>query len=918
MKYTLFTLSAFVLAFPLLAQDPLPVKTQVVRGGDEPVKIVADVSGVAALFLAASNGGDDYHYDQAVWCEPKLFTADGKEIDLTAVDYAVAKFGWGDVRKRGVKVGPRAFDKAWYAHAPSVLKFNIAKHNAVRFEAWVGIEGASGKNGSAEFIVAAAEPQGLGKEPMTEMAFVEQVDMPPTANVPIAEAAVAFSPEGAKALLARGVRELLFVRRFTLTSSHVYTEFVDARWNPGGSLCLLDLESGAVKELTPEEMRKGVINRFDLSWDARRVVFDYKGGPREPYCIYEIGIDGSGLRQLTFPVPDAEALLNRYGIRPDDMHPCYLQDGSIIFASSRCMSSVLCDSGDGFRTTTLHRMGADGQDIRPLSFNTLCEFSPSVLPDGRVLYMRWEYNRKGAGEIKCLWSMRPDGSGTAEVYGNQVEDPETMLYGRPIPGSDKISFLGCSHWGPNNAVGTIIVLDPKADTASTNAMRFVTPDVMAMTHGGFTFIVNGKRIDDNTGRIGRLFKDPYPLAEDLFVAAVKPKGIGWEIPNGYRLAVVDGDGRETPLFRDNGMSCWHPYPVLARQPPPMPGGHARDAALAQSGQAQCLVTDVYAGMDGVTRGDVKFLRVMEQTPRPWAARTVWGNTDTDGMAHSAVGTRILGLHVQHGTVPVEADGSANFLVPANRNIYFQALDADGRAIQTERTYVNYMPGEVRGCVGCHIRTTAGTDALTRGAALPAAMKRKPSALQPEAGHGTAAKTFDYECQVQPLLDKHCVTCHGGDKPAAGLTLDGTRTRVYSVSYEQLLKRNVIGRQANENDVRTGDTEYKPPYYYGAYSSILAAMFDPFTPRFAAFGDKAAAMDQRLAALRDKHKDIRLTPPEKRNLHAWLDPSCQYYPSYWGQKNLQFAASPHFRPAVTAPEALATHWPERLAELYQKK
>ena len=903
-------------AFPLFAQEAIPFKTPVVRGGDEPVKVVVDVTGVPTLFLAASNGGDTYNYDQTVWCEPKLFTADGKEIDVTTIDYTVAKFGYGNVSKRKVKVGSRTFERAWYAHAPSVLKFNIAKHNAIRFEAWVGIEVGSGKNGSSEFIVAAAEPAAavLGKETMTEMEFVEQVDMPPTANVPIAEAKVTFNPDGAKAVLAKGVRQLLFVRRFTLTCSHVYTEFVDAKWNPGGSLCLLNLETGTVTELTPESMRQGVINRFDLSWDAKRIVFDYKGGPRDPYCIYEIGIDGAGLRQLTFPVPETEALLKRYGIRPDDMHPCYLQDGSIVFASSRCMASVLCDGGDGFRTTTLHCMDADGQNIRPLSFNALCEFSPAVLPDGRVLYMRWEYNRKGAGEIKCLWSMRPDGSGTAEVYGDNIQDPETMLYGRPVPGTDKITFLGCSHWGPNNAVGTIILLDPKADTTTTNAMTFLTPDTMALTHGGYTFIINGRRVDDNTGRPGRLFKDPYPLSEHLILTALKPRGIDWQTPNGYHLALIDAHGRDTPLLTDPGMSLWHPYPVQSRPLPPMPGT-ARDPALAASRQAQCLLTDITAGMDSVPPGTVTHLRILEQVPRPWAARTRWGNTDTDGMAHTALGTRILGLHLIRGTVPVEPDGSANFLIPANRNIYLQALDSAGRAVQTERTYINYQPGEIRGCVGCHIRTAAGTD-TPRAAATPIAMKRKPSTLQPEPTHTAAARTIDYERQIQPILTARCTVCHSGDAPPANLTLTDTPTRVYNTSYEQLMKRPVIGRQANENDVRTGDTALTPPYYYGTHSSLLAAMFDTFTPTFTAFRDKAPAMHQRLAVLRDKHRDITLTPAEKRRLHTWLDTSCQYHPSYWGQKNSQFTNSPHYRPSITPAEALAPHWPDRLAELYK--
>ena len=38
-----------------------------------------------------------------------------------------------------------------------------------------------------------------------------------------------------------------------------------------------------------------------------------------------------------------------------------------------------------------------------------------------------------------------------------------------------------------------------------------------------------------------------------------------------------------------------------------------------------------------------------------------------------------------GTVPVEADGSAYFRAPARKPLYFQAVDAEGRAIQSMRS-----------------------------------------------------------------------------------------------------------------------------------------------------------------------------------------------------------------------------------------
>lgn len=897
------------------------VKTGVIRGGDEAAKLIVDVTGVKTLYLSASNGGDSYNFDQAVWCEPKLIRKDGKGTDLTATTVSSAKVGWGELQSRNVKVGGRSFKRSWYAHAPSVLKLDISKLKGEHLEVWVGIESASGKNGSAEFMVTTSEPASLGSERMSSVVLIpDQVAMPDLSNVPIAQAKVQFNPEAAQQLMDKGVQQLLFVRRFTLTCSHSYTEFIDSRWTPGGSLCLLDLPTGKVTELTPESMRNGVINRFDLSWDAKRILFDYKSDAKEPYCLYEMDIDGKNLKQLTFRATDYDPLMARYHIAPNDMHPCYLQDGSIMFSSSRSMVSVLCNGGDVYPSATLYRMDADGKNMRKVSFTPLSEFSPAVMPDGRVLYMRWEYNRKGAGEIKCLWSMRPDGSGTAEVYGNLIQDPETMLYGRPIPGTDKISFLGCSHWGPNNGVGTIIVLDTKIDPSSTNAMRFVTPDIMAMTHGGFTFLVDGKYVNESSGRPGRLFKDPYPINENLFVASCKPKGIGWEVLNGYHLVLVDGTGKDTLLFRDEGMSCWGAYPVLKRKAPPMIS-YSRNEELAKQKQAQCLLTDVYAGLNGVKRGDVKWLRVMEQTPRPWTARNVWGGGDGCGMAHTALGPRILGLHVTYGVVPVDADGSANFLVPAERNVYFQALDAEGRVIQTERTYVNYMPGEMRGCVGCHERGTGnapqGTAGTSQSASLGTAMKRKPSVIQAEPEAKQLGRVYDYERQIQPIWDAKCVSCHGGATPAAKMSLEGTRTALFCTSYENLIKGNLAGKQPNENDVRTGDTELKNPYFYGAYSSILAAMFDTFTPCFDAFPNQAETLTKRLLVLREKHKNVKLTSYEKRQIYGWLDTSCQYYPSYWGQKNLKHKESPCFRPEVTLAEALSPTWPARMDAIYKK-
>jgi hypothetical protein len=893
-------------------------RTPVIRGGEKAQAIVADISGAKDLYLVASIGGDTYNSDQAIWAEPKLFDKDGRSVDLTTVKPADASVGWGafhvNVAHSGspLSIGGVTVAKGFYAHAPSSLHFKL-DGNYTRFEASVGIATASGKNGSVEFVVTNAAPNLPKPDPKPQPAAVTQ-KLSPADKAPHQ-----FNAAAAQKLLAQGIGKLLFVRRFTLTNSHIYTEHIDSRWTPGGELCVLDLKTGAVTELVPA-LNGGVFNRFDLSFDAKTIIFDYKKSAKEGYRIYEIGLDGKGLRQLTFPEADDEELAKRYGYGTNDMQPCYLPDGSIIFTSTRCRTSTLCNSADVYTTTVLHRMDADGKNIRQLSNNCVSEFSPAVMPDGRVLYMRWEYNRKGAGAVKGLWAMQPDGAAASEVYGNLIVDPESMLYGRPVPGTpDKILFLGCSHWGPNNGVGTVILLDTKQDTASRDAMTLITRDVDARTHGGYSFLVDGKWVDEKTGTLGRLFKDPYPLSEKLFLAALKPKGLPWSDPKGYELCLLDEQGSATTLYRDEEISCWHPYPIRTRASPPQPSVPVNPKLAAQK-MAQCLVADVYAGLGNVPRGSVKYIRILEQTPRPWTARNTWPG-DRQSMAHTALGPNLLGMQAQYGIVPVEDDGSANFLVPADRNIYFQILDERYLAIQTERTYVNYQPGESRSCVGCHERARAG--AVVQSLSVSKALKRPPSVPAAQPGETAGKKVFDYERQIQPIWNAHCVRCHD-EKAAVGLNLTGSPTELYNVSYENLLAFGIgkarkarlplVGLQVDENDVRAY-VEYAPPYFFGAYTSILAAMFGTFEPHFDSYKAQAPALAERVKTLREKHKEVKLTSAEFVRIVNWLDASCQYFPSYWGQKNLTHKASPFFRPDVAFDDAVGAQWPASLRALY---
>jgi hypothetical protein len=704
-----------------------------------------------------------------------------------------------------------------------------------------------------------------------------------------------------------GFDRLLFVKRMQHNSNHYYTDYINSAFMPGGNICILDLKSGRVTEVVPG-LTGGVFGRFDLSFDGKRIVFAWKKGADEGYRIYECGANGSGLRQLTFPPADEAELVQKYrrGYHhgTDDMDPCYLPDGGICFISTRCQFGILCDSPDIFTTTVLYRMDGDGQRLEKLSNSSVSEATPAVMNDGRILYTRWEYVDKGAVSVKCLWAMQPDGSGSAEIYGADIALPPTFIQGRPIPGSGtKFVALGTPHC-PQNAVGTVIRIDAARDTRTREPMTYMTPDVDIRGEAGFAFRQpDGKWAHDSDGR-GPLFKDPFPLSERLFLVAHKPAGPPWHDPKGYALYQLEEDGRTELLYRDPEISCFEPMPLRPRVRPPV-AAMARDPELSAQGLAACVVQDVYHGLEGVARGAAKWIRINEQVPRPWAARRTWDGDEYD-QQHAVVSKDAsLGLKVQHGVVPIEADGSAYFLVPADRNLFLQVLDGNFMELQRERTYVNYRPGEKRSCIGCHARPQDTPVAARRS---PLALQHPPARPGPQPGEVAGARPLHYPADVQPVWDKHCVRCHNGQKADGGLDLSGTPTAFFCRSYEALMPERrrsprrdpgLLGPIIGENHPKTGNVAYLPAQSLGSHVSVLAAMLSGGAIQLA---DPGAA--ERVRKLEPSHREVHLSPEERIRVTTWIESNGQYYGSYWGRRGLQHQNHPDFRPTPTFTTATA--------------
>ncbi|MBM3892387.1 MAG: hypothetical protein FJ388_25000, partial [Verrucomicrobia bacterium] len=329
----------------------------------------------------------------------------------------------------------------------------------------------------------------------------------------------------------------------------------------GGRLCALNLRTGKARVLF-EDMRGGVRDP-QMHYDGKKILFSYRKGGTHPFHLYEINTDGSGLRQLT-DGPD------------DDIEPTYCPDGSIVFCSSRCRRFVNCWYT---RVAALYRCDGDGKNIRMLSTNNDHDNTPWMMPDGRVLYMRWEYVDRSQVHFHHLWAMNPDGTAQTVFYGN-MHGGVAMLDAKPIPGSEKVVASWSPGHGAPEHLGPVAVVDPRLGPDEPTAVRIVS----------------------KTG----FWKDPYAFSEDCFLVAQK-----------LGLFVMDGEGNTEMIYQlpeaERGQfQCHEPRPLQARPRERI----IPDRINLKVPTGRLVLEDIYHGrnMAGVERGAIKKLLVLQQLP----------------------------------------------------------------------------------------------------------------------------------------------------------------------------------------------------------------------------------------------------------------------------------------------------------------
>lgn len=573
----------------------------------------------------------------------------------------------------------------------------------------------------------------------------------------------------------------------------------DAKGNPSQTILL--------------ELPKGIIRDVEASYDASRILFSMRKSFEDSYHIYEMDLQSRKIRQLTRL---AEV---------SDIDPIYLPDGDIAFASTRaakycgCNRHIMCN---------LYKMSPDGANITQIGNSIEFEGTPSITRDGKILYTRWEYVDRNFSGAQGLWTCNPDGTRHALYWGQETKNP--ALNGIQIPNSNKVAaILSSCH---DIAWGALAIIDKNIGVEGEKSVVKIFPESARKL-----IDKPGDKYADSMKAVKIKYEDPEPISEK-FILSSRQASEKSQTMNLYLTDIESGTdvlvGKST-----EGMGLFDAK-LLARRTPPMTAAPQRSYDTSE--KALAYVSDVYEGthLKGVKRGDIKYLRIVENPPKLYWSGGYWEN---EGSQAPAMNYDDYDDKIILGTVPVESDGSAYFEVPAEKFIYLQALDANGDMLQTMRSGMSILPGEIASCAGCHESRAAPPPASLRHSL---ALKRKPSKIKPTPAGATGSE-FSYIKNIQPILDKHCVKCHDfGGKGSEKIVLCGDRGLVFNQSYLQLHSKKAISA------IGAGPDAVVEANTWGAKHSKIVRM------------------------IRNGHSGVKMPENEFAVLRAWIDLNAPYY------------------------------------------
>ncbi len=605
---------------------------------------------------------------------------------------------------------------------------------------------------------------------------------------------------------------------------------VPQRW--GCSIRVYDPGRGELPPKTIFSDPQGSIFDMNLSRDAATLFFSYKQRDQRCWQIWEIGTDGRGLKRIS---RDGQYY---------EVGAVELPDGELLFVSTRRGGYTVCQPGP---SSNLYVMRRDGSQVRCVSQNTLSDFSPQMLPDGRVLFTRWEYIDRDLTYRQSLWTQNPDGRGYRLFFGNTIRSVGMFWQARPVPGHRNlvVATFAPHHGWPHGAIGLI-----------QNRLGLEAP-----RDRGYSWITQEfPEIRDRSFRWS--YRDPFPVGDHLFLVAY---GGGSGNSGRFALYLLDLCDNKVSIYGDPQQGCYGPLALQPRKAPPLLAALETQQSLPEDGTqwGTVAVADVYRGLPGIERGRVKYIQIMEQM-RKMTDLTSRAFDQSPLMSYATYYAKRC-----WGRVPVEADGSAHFKAPALQEIYFQVLDAEGRELQRMTSAMQLMPGETQICIGCHEPRNM---APPQSAQVPSALRRPPSRPEPPAWGNRGI--VDFVKVVQPVLDEYCVECHSGPDPDAGYDLSGDKTRLFNMAYDNLLGRS---RSYRQHDMQSGEmlpeeaAKGKPMVHFYWLLRTPTAVNRPLWT-----GSHASRL---IEYIQTDHCGRMIPLAQRQRIYLWIDANVPYYATY---------------------------------------
>jgi len=626
-----------------------------------------------------------------------------------------------------------------------------------------------------------------------------------------------------------------------------------------------------------ENPNNSFVGDINLHWDAEKILVTALSDDKT-WQIFELNVDGTGFRQVTPSM----------GKDVDNVEGCYVPDGSTIFVSTASMMGVPCIDGSS-PVGNVYRLEADGETIRQLTFEQDQDWCPVLLPNGRILYLRWEYTDMPHYFSRILFHMNPDGTNQVEYYGSNSFWPNSLFYAKPIPGgSSKFIGVVTGHHGVAR-MGELYTFDVERGRKEADGAVQQIP--------GYGKKVDPIIMDQLVDESWPKFLFPYPLDENYHLVSAQLTG-----GSPWCLYLVDTFDNMLKIREEPGYGLYEPTP-LVKQPKPPVRPIGVDPASKES---TVFLTDAYFGdgLKNVPKGTIRKFRVFAYS---FAYRGIGGH-EYLGMESAWDARRML------GEVPVYEDGSASFIIPANTPIAIQPLDEQGRALQLMRSWFVGMPGESQSCTGCHeSQNTVTPNKRT------VAMGKAPTPIEPFLG---PERPFSYIYEVQPVLDRYCVGCHDGSEANKGRPNFADKRpghRGFSNSYHAL--HPYVRRLGPEGDIHM----YKPMEYHASASELfqrlekghhgvkvdadsmrrLYAWADLNAPYFGTWAEVATIYR---ANNPESVTNVSARYNELKTLYAGidLDPEKEPYSMLELPENIEFMKPPQVKPDYTAPTV--PNWP----------